>query len=527
MKRRILSFLILFASLTLTAGSTTFYVSPSGNDASSGDIHNPVKTLNHATSLLSPGDTLYLRAGRYSETLALENFGTQGKLTLIAPYPGETATIDGQTVSLPEWSGLVDLENCRSVRLSGLRVTNAGPHGNNPGIQVEGCADVEIIANHTVNTASSGILVWNSSNILVEGNEVEGACSLGASSINECISVGETDSFIISGNHVHHGSTVRGEGIVPKDGSSNGLIYGNHVHDVDDVGIYIDAWDKHTHDLHVFRNRVHDIRGDGIAIGSEMGGLLENIRVENNLSYNNLYIGISVHKCCVNLHPVRGVLIVNNTVYGNGLAEWGGGIGHENGQAENVIIRNNICAGNLTFQIAREDSVGENAVIDHNLIDEFQNSEGEVRGAAYVEGDPMFTDPSAGDFSLLQGSPAIDAGTSLQAPAEDFRGTPRPYGITWDIGAFEFTGPTAVRESPGILPEELRLPVYPNPFRKSCFISAPPESRITVYDMAGTVVANGRSPMRWTPGSTLSGGVYLIRAETDRKTLYRPVLYIK
>jgi len=67
------------------------------------------------------------------------------------------------------------------------------------------------------------------------------ASNLGADSLNECITLGETTGFIVSNNHVLHGNTIRGEGIDAKDGSSDGVIFGNHVHDIPYVGIYIES----------------------------------------------------------------------------------------------------------------------------------------------------------------------------------------------------------------------------------------------------------------------------------------------
>ena len=51
--------------------------------------------------------------------------------------------------------------------------------------------------------------------------------------------------------------------------------------------------------------------------------------------------------------------------------------------------------------------------------------------------DPMFADGGAGDFHLLAGSPAIDAGTAV-AQTIDADGAPRVSGASVDIGAFEF-----------------------------------------------------------------------------------------
>src|SRR5262249_9080782 len=41
------------------------------------------------------------------------------------------------------------------------------------------------------------------------------------------------------------------------------------------------------------------------------------------------------------------------------------------------------------------------------------------------------------DFHLRSGSPAVDAGTPMNAPAFDLAGGPRPVGAGYDVGAFE------------------------------------------------------------------------------------------
>jgi hypothetical protein len=65
-----------------------------------------------------------------------------------------------------------------------------------------------------------------------------------------------------------------------------------------------------------------------------------------------------------------------------------------------------------------------------------------VTGA--VTANPMFVNPSANDYRLLPGSPAIDAGTAAVAGvvSRDYDGNPRPQGVTPDIGAFEFLSGT-------------------------------------------------------------------------------------
>lgn len=108
-----------------------------------------------------------------------------------------------------------------------------------------------------------------------------------------------------------------------------------------------------------------------------------------------------------------------------------------------ITLRNNIVSRNRDFQIVVKNgpTVG-NITVDHNLIWGFRGFADETRDTEYVEADPQFGDPAAGDFHLAGTSPAIDRGTPLSAPAIDFDGGLRPVGAGIDIGAFEF-GATA------------------------------------------------------------------------------------
>jgi hypothetical protein len=160
---------------------------------------------------------------------------------------------------------------------------------------------------------------------------------------------------------VHHSTK---EGICAKDGSSNGEVHGNEVHHTGAVGIYVDAQDKATRDIEVYGNVSRDGAEDGFAVASEVGGLLSNVKVYNNLAFRNGWVGIAVSDCCTASHPIAGVEIVNNTVYDNGRAGWGGGILIGNPQAAGVVVRNNITSQNRTFQ-SQEPRV-QTAYTDHN-----------------------------------------------------------------------------------------------------------------------------------------------------------------
>ena len=86
----IFTFLFLFP-VALTFG-TTYYLSPNGSDTNPGTLNNPFLTLNKVWSLVSAGDTIYLRGGTYyfnsSQNLSGKN-GTIDDTIKIWGYPGE------------------------------------------------------------------------------------------------------------------------------------------------------------------------------------------------------------------------------------------------------------------------------------------------------------------------------------------------------------------------------------------------------------------------------------------------------
>jgi parallel beta-helix repeat protein len=416
-------------------GGTIYYVSPNGNDANPGTEEAPWRTVQKAADTLRSGETVYIRAGTYYERVVPQNSGND--YITYASYPGETAILDGTGVSFPsDWGGLFEIANLSNIRVSGLKVMNVGPGDNHAGILVDNSTDIIIEHNHTSNTTSSGIGVWDSRNVIIDGNEVELCCNDGE---QECITVAITDTFEIRNNHIHHGGpgSIGGEGIDAKDGSSHGKIYGNHVHHMNRVGIYVEAWDKHTYDIDVYRNIVHDIAdNDGFALASEEGGVLEDVRVYNNIAYNNGLSGIVLSEAGNSpTHPVRNITIINNTFANNGSNVWGGGISIENPDVSNLVIRNNICSQNRWFQIQNEVAV-QQLTIDHNLI-HGTKGDAENDGADAREGDPLFVNAGGGNFRLRSGSPAIDAGSADNAPFDDFDGVGRPQGAGYDIGAFE------------------------------------------------------------------------------------------
>jgi hypothetical protein len=421
------------ASADAPVGGMIYYVAPTGNDDNPGSVAYPWRTIQKAADTLTAGDTVYIRAGVYQEQVVPQNSGSAGQPITYAAYPGETAIIDGTHVAVPEYSGLFNLAGRDYIRVSGLRVI----HSDYYGIVAENSSYITIEYNYTYDTYSSGISSWNSNNIIVAGNEVVGACT---GPWQEHISISSTDTFEVRYNHIHDvmPGTDGKEGLSVKDASSHGKVYSNHVCNLNRVGIYVDAEAEHLFDIDVYQNLVHDIEAMGFSLASERGGLLENIRLYNNIAYNNL-VGLWLSACCIATHPFKDITIINNTFAYNGRNGWGGGIGIENMQVQNVVIRNNICSQNIYSQMATDPSILPELTVDHNLTDGDRDPEFEFYGVGdLVDVSPSFVNPLMGNYHLQAGSPAIDHGSAVAAPGTDFDGQARPYGTGYDIGADEY-----------------------------------------------------------------------------------------
>jgi len=125
-------------------------------------------------------------------------------------------------------------------------------------------------------------------------------------------------------------------------------------------------------------------------------------------------------------------------------------------------MRNCILAGGENIALAFEQFAVPNYVGDRNLFhnrnpdravsvgytDEFSLADIESGAWTVYSGQDadsltsasesiLFVDPSVPDLQLAVGSPAIDSGTSVDAPIVDFDGVPRPQGEAHDIGALE------------------------------------------------------------------------------------------
>lgn len=118
----------------------------------------------------------------------------------------------------------------------------------------------------------------------------------------------------------------------------------------------------------------------------------------------------------------------------------------------NIVLRNNIFSGrgpdcpiwigwastitaeNNLFYFPRSEWV-----LQHGNTTYYSSNIGDL-GPGNIYGNPLFVKTAwgeTGNYHLRDGSPAIDAGTSNNAPNIDLEGKPRPQGGGFDIGCYE------------------------------------------------------------------------------------------
>jgi hypothetical protein len=419
---------LLCALAAASASAADYYVSPGGDDGNPGTRKQPWRTIQKAAEAVSDGGTIRIGPGAYNERVVLRHSGQEGNPLVFMGAPDHMSILSG--AGLPRSWGLLEMHGRSHIVIDGLKVTEAPEVG----ILVHESDNVALRNCHTAGTGSSGILVWQSRDVLVTRNEVEDACRRGW---EESLTVKfDSERVEVAHNHIHD---TRKEGIDVKEGARHVRVHDNHIHHASSQGLYADAWNRDTGDIRFYNNVVHDC-GFGVAACAEAGGLLRDVWFYSNIIYNNAGPGLVVADWGKDHmpHRVQGIRFLHNTLHNNG-ASWGGGMLIENTEAQDIVVRNNVfsACGPPHILINR---MPKSLTIVNNLF----HGGGGLMGEDPIQGDPLFVDPAAADFHLRAGSPAIDAAALPFEVDADFEGDPRstaleagPGGVP-DLGADEY-----------------------------------------------------------------------------------------
>ncbi len=427
--------------LSLVAGVR--YVSTSGSDENPGTYEKPFESIQFGVDRTFAGDTLIIMGGAYylDNNIRITNSGAHGAWITLMAQPGEEVTLNANRflAEMPEntrgysWmaQGSIHIEGVSYIRIEGLRIL----YSHMAGIMVrgKGHSNFEIKDCYIFSSYNSGIGLWYADSVRVTGCEVIDANNQDHAPAgmrrrreapHEAISVAGTTNFEIDHNHLH---LCNKEGIDVKEFSANGKVHHNYVHNLLRQGIYIDSWFGLLHNVEVYHNIVHDCEW-GIMINSEgKDSRMENIRVHNNLVYNNRATGISI-MTMGNNEPRKDIEIHNNTVCFNGMpGHWSGKTGGMNIMSSNVTgvdVHHNVFYKNYGCEMATYDDPSDGLSMLHDRnIRIYQNMASSFHDVIEPPGvyeiqvfaldgedtsltNPEFTDPAGYDFTLTLDSPA-------------------------------------------------------------------------------------------------------------------------
>ncbi|MEH2262788.1 choice-of-anchor D domain-containing protein [Nostoc sp.] len=409
---------------------TTYYVSGTGNDSNNGLKEGAAfRSLGKAVYGMKTGDTLYVMNGTYNTGAMLFNKnGSPDNWTTIKAYPGATPKI--QTTG----SGILVFSSSY-VRIEGLDI-----EGNRENITLDYALQQKNNLNNPL-TNASGIEVkaWTNSqgvggtnphHIVITGNTVRNFSGAGMGFTNtDYITV---EKNIVSGNAWYSPWGTQGISALRSFNYDNNttdyrmIFRDNIVYDNQSLVPWYEAGkitEGHGIMLDTTTKTTNSVPYSGKTL------------VANNIVYNNGSSGIEAFKA-------TNVDIVNNTVYQNSRVLTNSGeIGVS--YSDNVRVYNNIMYANDN-QNANLIKFSTDVTFDRNLVynsNLFQASDNlKATGLQNILGkDPQFVDAAKGNFALKTGSAAIDAGSNLfngistNTPQDgDGNGT-----ALIDIGAYE------------------------------------------------------------------------------------------
>ncbi|MDD5261993.1 MAG: choice-of-anchor Q domain-containing protein [Methylacidiphilales bacterium] len=431
------------------ANATDYYCDPvTGSMSNPGTSASPWSTLEAvftANKTFVAGDVINLRTGYHGfpsikgnnsgdVTIQAQNGNTPTVKKITASYNAASHwVISGLTIS-PETAGTTDngryvyfltgchymtVKNCLIYSASNITGWTATDWTNNAGSGIVSYADNTVLLNNTLRNVGGGIAILRTStgqasNSRVTGNLIENFCGDAM--------VGLADNSIFDYNTIrncyNNGGTTHRDGFqswsVGTDGvAGNGIVTGVTLRG----NIFISQTDP---------NQPLSTEDGGTMHGIGcFDGMYDNWIVENNLIANGNDYGIS-------FDGARNCRIVNNTVLVNPLKRAGTPYPYSRiylaahkagGPYANVYASDNIIRNNIVALISEWHTT--NTTLDHNIIT-----------TAYDTG--YFVNYYGFDFHTKSGSPLIDTGSATLAPAIDLDGVPRPQGVGFDIGAYEF-----------------------------------------------------------------------------------------
>lgn len=412
----------------------SYYVSPSGDDSNPGTESQPWRTIKHAAAIAGAGETVYVRNGIYEEAVSFDRSGSPQNIIRFKAYPNEAPVIQGETIGVGtairihgsyfQFEGFEIRNWDTGIEMTGhhIEIADCSVHDLLSGISPhDGCHDF------VINRVDIFHFFWYGFDASTWGSS-ERACHSGLFKdcvAHDCLDPQQNvDGFAFGGGHdfVFYRCTAF------------------NVHD----GFDIKADNTTFHRCAAYR-----------CFNSGYKLWAENIELINCFGFNN---GENHVELDWDGNPGVSTLINCTFVNSKTYSIW-----VENSR-DHLTVRNCIIAGGNNIGLCFEQRSVDNYQGSHNLFhnnnpnrvivvgyeDEFSNDQIRNNEWTRYSGQDhyslvamdldreLFVDRANEDWHLIRNSPAIDAGTSVDAPLVDYDCMIRPAGGGHDIGAYEY-----------------------------------------------------------------------------------------
>lgn len=409
---------VLALSPVLGHAAQTYYVGPGGSDSNPGTAAQPFRQVRKAVSLLQAGDTVLVADGSYLGFDVFNKLGTAGApITIRATGPNSVVT---KTTDRGDNRDTIHISDCAHLVVDGFRSFNA----NRAGLRVQGGHHVTVRNCVFGDNATWGMFTGFSEHLLIENNECYGSTNEHGIYVSN-----SADHPVLRGNRCwsNGGGGIQLNAdinIQPGDGIiTNALIEGNVLYD-------------------------NGRRGGGAL---NLDGIQYSV-VRNNLLFNNHASGIIFFQIDGGDGP-RGNQVYHNTIDMAADGRWALNFLQTTGLntvRNNLLLTRHSFRGGLRYGNATDVA---NTDSDYNIVSRVTPNDSDVLTLAQWQAQgheqhsisatlaAVFVNADAGNFRLLNNSPAVDAAQSIPVVATDLEGEARVWGSAPDMGAYELSPP--------------------------------------------------------------------------------------